>query len=213
MTEQGGGHVLKSAASLGLVAIIGTGLLAMVNHLTQDRIAAQERRVVLEQLGQIIPPGAYDNALQDDRFTFHDEAHFPNGQRVTAFRARLQGRPIAVILKFAAVDGYNGNIHLLAGISADGKVIGVRVTSHKETPGLGDAIETGRSDWVLDFDDKSLRNPAPEAWSVRRAGGEFDQFTGATITPAAVVRGVRMALEYFAVNKDLLFDSSTQPEQ
>ena len=174
--------MLRSAASLGLVAVIGTTLLSGVNRLTATRIAEQERRVVLEQLGQIIHPDRYDNALQNDWFIFSDEAHFPQGQQVVAYRARRGDQPVAVILRFAAVEGYNGHIDLLLGIEADGRVAGVRVTSHRETPGLGDAIEADKSDWILAFDGTSLGQPARSDWNVRRDGGAFDQFTGATIT-------------------------------
>ena len=200
-------NVLQSAAALGLVAVIGTALLTGVDFLTADRIAAQERRVILEQLGQIIPD-QYDNELLDDRFSFKDERYFPNDQTVIAYRARQQGEPQAVVLRFDAVRGYNGHITLLAGINADGGLRGVRVISHKETPGLGDAIEIEKSDWVQSFTGKSLLNPKPDKWAVRSDGGEFDQFTGATITPRAVVDGVRLALEYFDANRDYLFDTA-----
>jgi electron transport complex protein RnfG len=199
---------LKSAASLGLVAVIGTTLLSGVDRLTAGRIAQQERRVILEQLSQIIPPARYDNPLQDDRFTFTDETHFPQGQQVVAYRARRDGQPVAVILKFDAVNGYNGHIGLLVGVDADGRVAGVRVTSHRETPGLGDAIEIEKSGWVLAFDGASLQAPAPTQWKVRRDGGAFDQFTGATITPRAVVEAVRLALEYHERNREFLYDTA-----
>jgi len=202
---------LRSAASLGLIAILGTGLLAAADWLTADRIAEQERRVVLRQLGQIVPADRYDNELQDDRFSFRDEAWFPRGQEVVAYRARREGRPVAVILKFSAIHGYNGPIGLLAGINADGTVAGIRVIFHKETPGLGDGIEREKSDWVLGFDGKSLDNPPPEEWAVRRDGGSFDQFTGATITPRAIVEAVRKALEYFREHRDKLFNTPASP--
>ena len=201
--------MLRSAAALGLVAVAGTGLLTGVDFLTADRIAAQERRVILEQLGQIIPQ-QYDNQLLDDRFTFRNELHFPNGQEVIAYRARQQGEPRALVLKFNAVNGYNGNITLLAGINSDGSLRGVRIISHKETPGLGDAIEIEKSNWALNFSGKSLSNPGPDKWAVKRDGGEFDQFTGATITPRAVVDAVRMALEYFETNREYLFDTAAE---
>jgi electron transport complex protein RnfG len=201
----------KSALALGLVAVIGTTLLSGVRHLTADRIAEQERRVVLEQLGQIIPPERYDNALQDDWFAFSDEAWFPRGQQVVAYRARLEGQPVAVILRFAAVDGYSGPIGLLAGIEADGRLAGVRVTSHRETPGLGDGIEIEKSDWITAFDGKSLDAPSAAGWAVRRDGGDFDQFTGATITPRAVVEAVRAALEYHQRNRDALYGAPADP--
>jgi len=203
----------RSALSLGLVAVIGTTLLSGVNRLTAERIAEQERRVVLEQLGQIIPPDRYDNELQDDWFSFTAEAWFPQGQRVVAYRAWREGQPVAVILRFAAVDGYSGHIGLLAGIEADGRLAGVRVTSHRETPGLGDAIEIEKSDWLRAFDGKSLGAPAASEWTIRRDGGAFDQFTGATITPRAVVKAVRAALEYHAGHRDALYDAPASAEQ
>ena len=201
--------IIRSAAALGLVAIAGTSLLTGVDFLTADRIAAQERRVILEQLGQIIPQ-QYDNQLLDDRFSFRNESYFPNGQEVIAYRARLQGEPRALVLKFNAVKGYNGNITLLAGINTDGSLRGVRIISHKETPGLGDAIEIEKSDWALDFSGKSLNDPEPDKWAVKRDGGEFDQFTGATITPRAVVDAVRLALEYFEAHREYLFDTAAE---
>jgi electron transport complex protein RnfG len=201
--------ILLSAAALGLVALVGTTLLTGVDRLTAERIAEQERRVVLEQLGQIIPD-QYDNSLLEDKITLMDEYFFPKEQQVTVWRARNQGKPMAAILKFDAVNGYNGNITLLAGINMDGSLRGVRVISHKETPGLGDAIEIEKSDWVNGFTGRSLADPASEKWKVKREGGEFDQFTGATITPRAVVDAVRLALEFFAGNQELLFETPTE---
>lgn len=202
-------NMLRSAAALGLVAITGTALLTGVDFMTADRIAAQERRVILEQLGQMIPEH-HDNQLLDDRFSFRDEQYFPNGQTVVAYRARQQGAAQAVVLKFDAVSGYNGNITLLAGINWDGSLRAVRIISHKETPGLGDAIEIEKSDWALNFSGRSLNNPEPDKWAVRRDGGEFDQFTGATITPRAVVEAVRLALGYFSIKRDYLFDTAAE---
>jgi electron transport complex protein RnfG len=202
----------RSALALGMVVILGTALLAGVNSLTRDRIADQERRVVLEQLGQVLAPGKYDNALHQDIYSFTDETAFPQGQRVTVYRARKQGQAVAAIMRFAAMDGYNGRIGLLVGIDRQGRLTGVRVTSHKETPGLGDGIEVERSDWILDFDGKSLENPAREKWAVRRDQGVFDQMTGATITPRAVVNAVKRALMYFEAHAEEIFATPTQAE-
>jgi electron transport complex protein RnfG len=213
MNEQGPGKLIRSAAALGLVALIGTTLLAGVDRLTAERIAAQERRVVLERLAQIVPP-EHDNDLLADRITFTDERYFPNRQQVVAYRARRGTEPLAVVLEFAAVDGYNGNIRLLVGVDFGGRLRGVRVVSHKETPGLGDAIELGKSDWILAFAGKSLDNPEPAGWAVRADGGDFDQFTGATITPRAVVDAVQGALEFFGSHRDDLFrQAEAQPEE
>lgn len=196
----------RSALALGLVVIIGTTLLAGVDRLTRERIADQEQRVVLEQLQQLLAADQYDNALHRDIFEFSNESAFPQGQTVTAYRGRKQGQPVAVILRFAAPDGYNGRINLLVGINTQGQLTGVRVTSHKETPGLGDGIEVERSDWILAFDGKSLQQPSAEKWAVRRDGGAFDQMTGATITPRAVVNAVQRALQYFAAHQPELFE-------
>lgn len=206
----GDNKLMRSAASLATVAIIGTALLAGVHELTAERIAEQERRMVLRQLAQLVDPERYDNPLQEDQISIQDESFFPRGQSVTVYRARLDGEPTALIMKLAAVNGYNGMIHLLVGINADGSLSGVRVASHKETPGLGDAIEIEKSDWVLGFNDRSLHNPSLPGWAVKRDGGQFDQFTGATVTPRAVVEAVRKALEYFQQRQAFLFDAPAQ---
>ena len=202
-------NLFRSAASLALVAVMGTALLAGVDRLTKARIAEQEKRVILDQLGQLISPELYNNELQHDLFSFQDDLYFPKGQTVVTYRARLDGKAVAVVLKMAAVNGYNGKINLLVGINENGTLSGVRVTSHKETPGLGDAIEVERNDWILGFYGRALDNPPPDGWAVKRDGGEFDQFTGATVTPRAVVEAVRLALEFFAKHKSFLFESPT----
>ncbi len=200
-------NLFRSAASLALVAVIGTALLAGVDRLTKTRIAEQEKRAILDQLGQLISPDLYNNELQQDLFSFQDDLYFPKGQTVIAYRARLDGKAVAVVLKLAAVNGYNGKINLLVGINENGTLSGVRVTSHKETPGLGDAIEVERNDWILGFYGRALDNPPPDGWAVKRDGGEFDQFTGATVTPRAVVEAVRLTLEFFQQHKSFLFES------
>jgi len=205
------GGAWRSALALGLVAALGTGLLAGIHHLTREKIASQERRAVLDQLGQLVAANRYDNALHDDHFSFSDNRRFPGGQAVTVYRARLRGEPIAMVMKLVAPDGYNGDIQLLVGINADGSLCGVRVTSHKETPGLGDDLETSRSDWILGFSGRSLANPGHAGWAVRKDGGQFDQFTGATITPRAVVKAVYGALSYYAENRQTLFDHPAEP--
>lgn len=211
MADRGRWEIGRSAAALGLVAVVGATLLASVQLATADRIAAQERRVMLERLGQVLPAAEYDNDLLADTLLIRDEAHFPRGQDVLAYRARRAGNPVAVILDFLAVDGYSGDIRLLAGIREDGSLTGVRVVAHRETPGLGDAIEAEKSNWILGFDDRSLGRPARSGWALKKDGGDFDQFTGATITPRAVVDALRRALEYYAVNGEALFRPAQEP--
>lgn len=204
--RQGQNSTWRSALALGLVAALGTGLLVGIHHFTEPAIKSREQRAVLDQLGQLVAADRYDNALPDDRFSFADNHWFPGGQEITVYRARRQNEPVAVVLKLIAPDGYNGDINLLVGINADGSLCGVRVTSHKETPGLGDDLETSRSDWILGFTGRSLSSPGSTGWAVRKDGGEFDQFSGATITPRAVVKAVHGALTFYAENQQMLFE-------
>lgn len=203
--------VVRSGLLLGLVALLGTALLAAVNNLTADRIAEQERQVVLRQLREIIPDALFNNTLLEDTIDVSDDRYFPGGQTVRVYRARKNNGAVAVIMNHIAPDGYNGDIRLLTGISANGRILGVRVINHRETPGLGDPIELAKSRWILGFDQKSLSEPTATGWAVRRDGGQFDQFTGATITPRAVVRAVHNALLYFDENRQALFELPPGP--
>jgi len=202
--------VIRSGLLLGLIALLGTGLLAGVNALTHERILEQEKQRVLRELNEILPVAKYDNDLLEDRTEISDVAFFRHPDPVTVYRARKDGQPVAALMTVTAPDGYNGDIRLLVGIDAGGTVLGVRVIAHRETPGLGDPIETGKSDWILGFEGRSLANPASAGWAVKRDGGAFDQFTGATITPRAVVRAVRDALLYFAANRQALFAAANE---
>ena len=197
--------LLRSALSLGLIAVIGTAGLAWVHQLTESRISEQERLLLLRQLQQVVPADEFDNAMHIDFVTIRDETAFPGGQSVRVYRARKDGGPAAVVIRESAIDGYHGKINLLIGILDDGQISGVRVLDHHETPGLGDGIELERSNWILSFDDRSLDRPELQGWEVKRDGGEFDQFTGATITPRAVVHAVSRALEYYRDHHDMLF--------
>lgn len=198
-------QMARSAALLGLVAVLGTALLAGVNTLTKDRIVEQQRRAVLVQLNQVLPANAYDNELHEDLVVINDPDHFRQRVPVRVYRARLRGAPVAAIFDLATPDGYNGDIRLLVAIRYDGHISGVRVVEHRETPGLGDPIERRRSDWITRFDGRSLDDPRAKGWAVKRDGGEFDQFTGATITPRAVVAAVQRALAYFTANRERIF--------
>jgi electron transport complex protein RnfG len=202
-SQQDAPAVWRSGGLLALIAVAGVSLLSGVFLLTEDRIAEQERRVVMEQLAQVLPPTHHDNDLLDDVILIRDPEFSPEPLRV--FRGWLQGAPAGLVMEITAPDGYNGAIELLVGIFPDGAVSGVRVVAHRETPGLGDPIEARRSDWILGFDGRSLGDPPVERWAVRRDGGDFDQFTGATITPRAVVGAVRRALEYHHQHGEALY--------
>jgi electron transport complex protein RnfG len=197
-------HILTSTLLLTLFALIGTAGVAYVFDQTEERIAANERAALLASLTEIVPSQAYDNDIVHDVIELEVEDLNPAGT-ITAYRARRNGTPSAVVLTVVAPDGYSGPIKLLVGIYADGRVAGVRVISHRETPGLGDGIDARRSDWIRAFSGRSLGDPPPGEWAVERDGGAFDQFTGATITPRAVVKAVKRTLVYFDAHREALF--------
>jgi Na+-translocating ferredoxin:NAD+ oxidoreductase subunit G len=197
--------MLRGAGILAGFAVFGALLVAITWESTAERIAANERAFLLRTLADVLPAGAYDNAVHEDAISVTDAALLGTRAPVTVYRARLRNRPVAVIMNPVAPGGYSGPIRLLVGILADGTVSGVRVVAHRETPGLGDKIEVDRDDWILDFDGRSLGQPPRERWAVRRDDGVFDQFTGATITARAVVSAVRDALIYFEAHRDALF--------
>lgn len=201
--------VIRSSLLLGIIALLGTLLLAGVNNLTKDRIVQQDRQRILQQLNEIVPVESYNNELLSDVIEVNKPGVFGSAIPVTIYRARMDGEPAAVMLITTAPDGYNGNIRLLVGIRYDGTVLGVRVITHKETPGLGDPIEIEKSEWVRSFNLTTLQNPDTQGWAVKRDGGQFDQFTGATISPRAVVKAVHIALLYFDANKESIFDQTS----
>ncbi len=201
-------QITAAALILGLFSLAGTGMVSVTYHATEERIAANERAVLLDRLNVILPPELYDNDIIEDTIEVTDNERLGTTDPVTVYRARGQGKPVAAVLTPVAPGGYNGKIQLLVAVLYDGTVAGVRVISHSETPGLGDAVEESRSDWVFGFNGLSLRNPEPKNWQVKRDGGTFDQFTGATITPRAIVKAIYNSLLYFTDNRDKLFAAS-----
>jgi electron transport complex protein RnfG len=198
-------NILTTTVILVLFAIIGTGLVAYTYQQTEEQIAENERQALLQSLRAIIPPDKYDNEIFTDTVQVQAPQMLGSPRPITVYRARKDGKPVAAALTPVAPDGYNGAIKLLVGIYYDGTVAGVRVVSENETPGLGDAIEADRSDWIFSFSGKSLGKPPESKWAVKRDGGVFDQFTGATITPRAVVKAVRKTLVYYRDHRDQLF--------
>ena len=204
-------HMTISAALLGLFAILGTAMVALIYDATEARIAANERAFLLKSLHTLIPPAIHDNDLFSDVIEVNDRELLGSVKPVRVYRARQDNQPVAAIINAVAPDGYSGNIVLLVAIRYDGTLAGVRVVKHKETPGLGDAIDANKSDWIMGFNDRSLTNPDKKGWAVKRDGGIFDQFTGATISPRAVVNAVHRSLLYFNTHKDELFDKPSMP--
>ncbi|WP_297529287.1 electron transport complex subunit RsxG [Thiohalobacter sp.] len=198
-------QILVTGLFLFLFAAIGTGMVAYTYDATRERIHENERLALLRHIHQIINPERHDNDLFHDTIQVVDPNLLGTDEPVTVYRARMGGHPVAVVMTPVAPDGYNGSIRLLVGIDVNGRITGVRVLSHRETPGLGDAIEADRSDWILGFEGRSLNDPPESQWAVKRDGGVFDQFTGATITPRAVVKAVKRALIYFEQHREALF--------
>ena len=197
-----------AAGVLGIFAVIGAALVGVSYVATADRIAQNHRDMLLAQLDAILPRSEYDNALLDDHIDIQAPASLGEGS-IRIYRARKQGQPVAAILSPVVANGYSGRIELLIGIRVDGSLAGVRMLSHKETPGLGDKIDVEKSPWILGFASGSLDNPPEGKWKVRRDGGVFDQFTGATITPRGVVAAIKNALIYYRSNGSNLFETAS----
>jgi Na+-translocating ferredoxin:NAD+ oxidoreductase subunit G len=187
--------ILIAALLLALFGVLGTSLVAFTHEQTRERILANERQALLRSLQALVPAAEVDNDMADDSILVH-APELLGSPETRVYRGRKDGEPVAAVFTSVAPNGYSGPIRLLVGVRRDGTLAGVRVVAHKETPGLGDKIDERKSDWVLAFRGRSLGDPPPERWKVRRDGGDFDQFTGATITPRAVVKAVRRTLEF-----------------
>ncbi|EKT63746.1 electron transport complex subunit RsxG [Providencia burhodogranariea] len=176
---------------LALFAAGTTALSAAVYTLTKDTIAQQAAIVQKQLLDQVVPTSLYDNEFGQECYLVGSEAALGNKKPHRLYIARKNGEPVAAAIESTATDGYSGAIHLLVGADFKGTVLGVRVTEHHETPGLGDKIETRISDWITRLSGKKIESENDPKWAVKKDGGEFDQFTGATITPRAVVNATK----------------------
>jgi electron transport complex protein RnfG len=193
---------LRAALLLAASALVAFGLVALVHEGTRDRIAEAAHRQALARFDEVLAGRTYDNDLLADSITLQDPDSTGDAATVIAHRARRNGAVVAVVMEIVAPNGYSGPIRLLVAIEPGGKVLAARVMQHKETPGLGDFIETRKSDWITRFTGKSLQAPAPAGWRVRKDGGEFDQYTGATVTSRAMVAAVARGLALFEQHRD-----------
>ena len=201
--------ITKNAVILSLFAISTAAALAITNELTIGKVECNKQAALMASLNEVMPHDRHDNDLLADRITVSDPLLGRNGHHI--YRARQDGEPNGAVLEATAPDGYGGNIALIVGVDMQGKVQGVRVVPpHNETPGLGDKIETKKSDWIYGFNGLSLGNPADAGWAVKKDGGQFDSFTGATITPRAVVEAVHRALQYFDANQTAVFEAPSE---
>ena len=198
-------NLREPAAQLGLFGLIGIGVVSLVYYAGKERILANQQLAFFNSVISLVPAREFDNDVLSDSFRFVDP-RLSGGAPVTVFRARRQGQAVAAAFATAAPDGYSGDIRLLIAVRANGTLAGVRVLEHHETPGLGDRIEGDKSDWIEGFAGQSLNSPPESSWQIRRDGGAFDQFTGATITPRAVVTQVRETLRVFRDRQRELFE-------
>jgi len=203
-------HILVTTSLLVIFAVAGAALVGLTFTQTADDIKENERLTLLKKLNNIVPADAYNNNLLHDTTVIKPSDLLGTDEDTIAYRARIDEQNVAVVLTSVAPNGYSGPIQMLVGIYADGRLAGVRIVKHRETPGLGDIVSISKSDWILGFDNKSLSNPDARHWKVKRDGGVFDQFTGATITPRAVVEAVHNTLLYFDKNQKMLFQPANE---
>lgn len=182
--------------SLGIVAMATCVTLVIANQLTRPKVIEAEKHDLQMTLTEVLPAGFADNDMLADNIKVTDDS----GHAVTIYRARKAGTMQGAVFQTSA-RGYAGDILVLIGIDTDGRLLGARVIKHLETPGLGDKIEASKSKWIKDFEGKSLESPPADKWAVKKDGGVFDQFAGATITPRAVVKAVKQGLTFFAAHR------------
>lgn len=215
MSESVFKHTTVTAATMVAFALIGTAMLAYIFNITREPIEKSEAEARLMLFRQILPDEHYydsdiqhtDNNLLKNVIEIAPNELLGNTSPSKAYIARQDGQFAAVILEAIAHDGYSGDIKLLIAIRADGSISGVRVLTHKETPGLGDYIDIAHGNWIKLFDNESVEKTPAEQWKVKKDGGKFDYMAGATITPRAVVKAVEKALQFYAQHQDLLHQS------
>ena len=206
--------VSRNGVILGGFALITTALIGLTFLGTRDQIAKQQLALLSETLSDVMPSKYYDNSLIEDCLWVSDPSLNANqSQRV--YRARAAAQGAGLVLETTAPNGYSGNIKMLVGMLINGTVTGVRVLAHKETPGLGDKIDLRVSNWILSFTNQTVSAETNDVWAVKKDGGQFDQFTGATITPRAVVNQVEKTVQFGLKNIAVLLaqQSNCSPAQ
>lgn len=208
----------QSGTTLAIIAAACAAMVALTWQLTAERIEANKKEWLERSLQPALAGVFFDSPVTESTLTLPQPHGLPGSEAAIVYRVYAQDEPVAALFVVSARDGYAGPIRLLVGVAMDGTVTGVRVLEHRETPGLGDRIETTKSDWVLQFDGQSIGDPTLAQWKIKGDGGAFDQLTGASITPRAIVKAVKETLIYFDANRDALFaapadDAGEQEEQ
>jgi electron transport complex protein RnfG len=211
LLKAAGRNALRTGAILLIFAFVATALLVFTFARTQPTIERSQQAEKLARLDQILPHSLYDNDLLASHITVQPDDLLGTQHPSSIWIARRSTEVTAVALEAIAPDGYGGDIHLLVGIDVNGTITGVRVISHRETPGLGDYIDRKKNPWIEQFVGKSLTTPAAKHWKVAKDGGRFDARAGATITPRAVVKAVKYALDYFARHRAAIIAPPPDP--
>ena len=204
------GMALRTAAILFVFVIIFTGLLSGAYLGTKPAIEASATEEKMKLVDDVLPRADYDNRLLADTLALPPTPELGLGETSTLYRARKGGQPVALVFEAVAPDGYAGKIRLIVAVRADGRVSGVRVTQHKETPGLGDYVEVKKDKnkarpWITQFAGLSLAEVSDREWKVKKDGGRFDYYAGATVTPRAVTKAILKAVHWAEANRDRLF--------
>ena len=208
---------LRTAGVLLVFTLAFTALMAGMHSVTAPRLAASALEQKRKLIGEVLPPDRYDNDLLADRILLAPQTALNTEGTTQVYRARHNGQPVAVVFEAAANDGYSGRIELLIAVGADGRMVALRVTQHKETPGLGDYIDPRKDrnkarPWITQFDHVGFADIAPARWRVRKDGGQFDQMNGATISARAVTNASREALAWATPRLPMLFDLPANAE-
>lgn len=209
MSDQG---IIKTGMTLALIAAICTSLVAATYQATHERIAANEKALLEQSLQPALSGLFFDSGVSESRLVIEPPHELPGNDAAVIYRVFAEGEPVAALFAVTARDGFSGPIRVLVGVEYDGTITGIRILQHRETPGLGDKIESARSDWVFQFDGRRMGDPVAAGWAITEDGGEFDQLTGASVTPRAVIKAIRDTLIYFDANRDDVFLTMTNGE-
>lgn len=206
--------VIRSGVTLAVIAAVCTALVAITYQATRERIAANEQAWLEQSLQPALSGLFFDSGVSESILTIPAPHELPGSEDAVIYRVYSGDSPVAALFVVSARDGYAGAIRLLVGVDINGAITGVHVLEHRETPGLGDRIEAGKSDWVAQFNGRSLGDPIADGWKIKRDGGEFDQLTGASVTPRAIIKALRETLAYFDANGVAVFAAAAdaQPE-
>jgi len=205
--------VIKSGITLAVIAAVCTALVAVTYQLTHGRIAANEQAWLEQSLQPALSGLFFDSGVSESKITIPAPHELPGSDDAVIYRVFSGDSPVAALFVVSARNGYAGAIRLLVGIDIDGAITGVHVLAHRETPGLGDQIESTKSDWAMQFSGRALGDPDASGWKIKRDGGEFDQLTGASVTPRAIIKAIKETMIYFDANSVVVFAAAADEQE